>query len=220
MSEREEKIKFIESLLDFVNADLRDDASPDEKMEWSRFFFRLMGPLGAIIAYSDPSFFPTDEDWKAVLAFQETWNIALNWFLAHLEVNKGKVGAIYYEVPRYFTWGSSNESEFSHRIHPCFEDDMLEARIYDNASLNNPDFYGARPDRLSYIKRKFPPGFLAFIEALSGFPRASLKACLHCNTIFFTPNNLRKVYHSLHCQKVASVYRSRRKKKLDTNQDE
>ncbi|MGO9375440.1 MAG: hypothetical protein ACLQBD_25585 [Syntrophobacteraceae bacterium] len=216
MGEREEKIKFIETLLDFVNADL-EDASPQEKMKWSIFFWGLMGPLGLTVPLTEPAPFPTDEDWKTVLATQESWNMATYWLVAYAE--QAEVCAIYYEVPRYFTWGASSDSTFSHRIHPYFEMNKLEARIYDIESLNNTDFYGPSLDKLPYTKREFPPGFLSFLEALSGFPHTSIKSCLHCNRLFFTPNNLRKVYHSAHCQKVASVYRSRRSRKLGKGED-
>ena len=223
MSEREEKIKFIESLLDFISADL-SNPSLREKTKWLLFLVRLMGPIGATVThYGYPvnlSSGTPDEDWSVMLAVQESWNAAVHWLVTSIEVDKAEAAAIYYEIPRYFTWGPSNEFNFSHHIHPYFEAKFLEARVYDRESLNNPDFYSGALDELHYKKHTFPPGFLSFLEALSGFPSASLKSCLHCHKIFFAPTNLRKIYCSPHCQKVASVYRSRRNKKLDKYQGE
>ncbi|MFZ2446060.1 MAG: hypothetical protein WAW37_06870 [Syntrophobacteraceae bacterium] len=216
MSEKERKIEEINSFLSFVMADL-EDASPEDRRKWAGFLFRTMGPLVAILPFREPTewpAFPDDEEWKFVKSIQEAWNIALTWLLACVDnLEKTVVAAVYYNVPRYFTWGMAKDSMFINRIHPSSEANMLTARIYDGEVLNNIDFYSDIPDNLPYYERQFPPGFISFMEALSGFPRKSLKRCLHCDRMFFTPTNLRKRYCSSHCQKIASVYRSRLKQK-------
>lgn len=216
MSEKEEKTRLINSFLSFVAEDL-DSVSSEGKRIWSMFALAALGPLAAIRLQIPPGGdipeFPTDKDWHGTKAMQLLWRTSLQWLLSYTDREEALVAAIYYDAPRCFTWTSSSGSDFAGFVHPHFQGYPLNARIYEEKELNDFRFYGGRQDDLPYREMTFPPGFIGFIDALSGFPRRSLKRCLRCEKIFFAPTNLKKQYCSAYCQKVASVYRSRDKKK-------
>lgn len=192
--DKKTKTQIIQTVVSFVKTDLQVATTP----ELANLVRNLENFLKTGIDQPDPS-----KKNMHIRKVQEQWRRFVSWLCDsegqwQLEFTQRQVFSLGGEEGIFFLGLPFGEESFT-------------IKAYDMDKLAGRTFEGDKSVEYTFEKIEAPAGGRVFLEALSGFPRSSLRRCPHCNEIFFNPTNRRMIYCSARCRSTAGGRRMRRK---------
>jgi len=203
-------IDLINLFLDFVQSDL-EGANSKEKKRAQSAVGRLIGLSDAFmisIAWS-PGKNPDSNVWSDILKLQGEWRRSLDIFAGLLD---HEFFHLAFNVPSHFT--AYDDDYFYYGIEMKDWPERINVKVYLTEPLDYFEFYspGGKAS-LPHDELELSYAFISILNALSRFPRSSLKRCPNCDKIFFEPTKPKKIYCSQRCQNTYAARRYRMEKR-------
>ena len=199
------KAETISAVVDFVNEDL-EGLPRHALVEWRAKLIGLLIPdeawlLGFAGKHNELA---AENVLGELLDYQAKWKAALSWLVDHL----GEEWQLEIKTTLIFTWGTGDDATFY--FGPGYVGmEALHVTAYNVGVVKGKVFWGE--DKPEYPKEAltFPAGGQAFLAALDGYRKTSLKTCMECGRIFFNPTKRRRDYCNAVCQNKAGTRRYR-----------
>jgi hypothetical protein len=186
----EGKKEVIKTIIDFIQIDF-SYLPPSERTAWKDQLIPMV-----LKVYQNK--------WKDFISFRDEWKQAIEWIVDRRE----NVWFMTFPVNHTFSWGGNEDAPLVHAITSNLAKERT-ARVYETINT------GQDIQTLDRGNLTIPLSWEIFTDAISDFPRFSLRRCNNrdCGTIFFNPSKRKKIYCSTTCRQYAATKRFREKHK-------